>query len=79
VSYYGIGRYVIFPSVKAQRRLARLGGVVGVMRRKRALLTQQTEGGFPELKVLKQRLRNYIQPEMSLGHSDKPGTKVIQQ
>jgi hypothetical protein len=47
--------------------------------RVRALLMIQTEGGFPELKVLKQRLRNHIQPEMSLGHSDKPGTKVIQQ
>jgi predicted Rdx family selenoprotein len=55
------------------------GSVVGGIGHKRALLTQQTEGGFPELKVLKQRLRNYIQPEMSLGHSDKPGTKVIQQ
>lgn len=30
----------------------------------------QTEGGFPELKVLKQRLRNVIQPEKDLGHSD---------
>ena len=59
--------------------LDEMGAVVGGMGRKRALLTMQTEGGFPELKVLKQRLRNYIQPEMSLGHSDKPGTKVIQQ
>lgn len=40
---------------------------------------RQTEGGFPELKVLKQRLRNHIQPDMSLGHSDKPGTQVLQQ
>jgi len=59
--------------------LDEMGAVVGGIRRKKALLTKQTEGGFPELKVLKQRLRNYIQPEMSLGHSDKPGTKVIQQ
>jgi len=79
VSCFGIGRYVIFPSaVNDQLRSAALG-VVGSMRRKSALLTTQTEGGFPELKVLKQRLRNDIQPEMSLGHSDKPGTKVIQQ
>lgn len=34
----------------------------------------QTEGGFPELKVLKQRLRNYISPDMGLGHSDKAGS-----
>ncbi|WVF71889.1 hypothetical protein IAT40_006699 [Kwoniella sp. CBS 6097] len=31
---------------------------------------RKTEGGFPELKVLKQRIRNIIQPEMGLGHSD---------
>ncbi|RPD61904.1 hypothetical protein L226DRAFT_613260 [Lentinus tigrinus ALCF2SS1-7] len=29
------------------------------------------EGGFPELKVLKQRIRDHIQPGKSLGHSDK--------
>ncbi|KAI6047373.1 hypothetical protein EDC04DRAFT_2623020 [Pisolithus marmoratus] len=28
-------------------------------------------GGFPELKVLKQRIRDVIQPGVSLGHSDK--------
>lgn len=32
---------------------------------------RKSEGGFPELKVLKQRVRNLVQPEMSLGHSDK--------
>ncbi|WWD16215.1 hypothetical protein CI109_100641 [Kwoniella shandongensis] len=31
---------------------------------------RKTEGGFPELKVLKQRIRNFVQPEMGLGHSD---------
>jgi predicted Rdx family selenoprotein len=72
------GRSIYHLESDAQLELASLGGVV-VCDCKRALLTQQTEGGFPELKVLKQRLRNYIQPEMSLGHSDKPGTKVIQQ
>jgi predicted Rdx family selenoprotein len=39
----------------------------------------QTEGGFPELKVLKQRVRNLVSPDMGLGHSDKPGTPVIAQ
>ncbi|KAK4686404.1 selenoprotein W-related protein, partial [Tremellales sp. Uapishka_1] len=34
---------------------------------------RKTEGGFPELKVLKQRIRNIIQPDMGLGHSDKHG------
>ncbi|CAE6442726.1 unnamed protein product [Rhizoctonia solani] len=31
---------------------------------------RKTEGGFPELKVLKQRIRDIIQPGTSLGHSD---------
>ncbi|KAF9649644.1 hypothetical protein BDM02DRAFT_3094452 [Thelephora ganbajun] len=31
---------------------------------------RKVEGGFPELKVLKQRIRDKIQPERSLGHSD---------
>lgn len=30
----------------------------------------QIEGGFPELKVLKQRVRDMVQPDMGLGHSD---------
>jgi len=35
------------------------------------LWDRKTEGGFPETKVLKQRLRDHIQPERDLGHSDK--------
>ncbi|WWC69139.1 uncharacterized protein I206_103075 [Kwoniella pini CBS 10737] len=34
---------------------------------------RKTEGGFPELKVLKQRIRNLIQPDLNLGHSDVNG------
>ncbi|KAG1892685.1 Rdx family-domain-containing protein [Suillus subluteus] len=32
---------------------------------------RKIEGGFPELKGLKQRIRDYVQPGKSLGHSDK--------
>ncbi|KAH7887934.1 Rdx family-domain-containing protein [Phlebopus sp. FC_14] len=32
---------------------------------------RKVEGGFPELKILKQRIRDRIQPGKSLGHSDK--------
>ncbi|PIL36789.1 hypothetical protein GSI_00479 [Ganoderma sinense ZZ0214-1] len=32
---------------------------------------RKVEGGFPELKLLKQRIRDHIQPGKSLGHSDK--------
>ncbi|KAH8999366.1 Rdx family-domain-containing protein [Lactarius akahatsu] len=32
---------------------------------------RKVEGNFPELKVLKQRIRDRIQPDRSLGHSDQ--------
>ncbi|KAL5508339.1 hypothetical protein ACEPAH_5958 [Sanghuangporus vaninii] len=32
---------------------------------------RKVEGGFPELKMLKQRIRDQIDPGKSLGHSDK--------
>ncbi|KAG1753831.1 Rdx family-domain-containing protein [Suillus paluster] len=32
---------------------------------------RKIEGGFPELKNLKQRIRDHVQPGKSLGHSDK--------
>ncbi|KAG0705456.1 Rdx family-domain-containing protein [Suillus ampliporus] len=32
---------------------------------------RKIEGGFPELKSLKQRIRDHVQPGKSLGHSDK--------
>lgn len=31
---------------------------------------RKVEGGFPELKVLKQSIRDYVSPEKDLGHSD---------
>jgi selenoprotein W-related protein len=31
---------------------------------------RKTDGGFPEAKVLKQRVRDVIDPERDLGHSD---------
>jgi hypothetical protein len=33
---------------------------------------RKAEGGFPEAKVLKQRVRNHLQPGRNLGHSDTP-------
>ncbi|WP_427025170.1 SelT/SelW/SelH family protein [Aureimonas ureilytica] len=32
---------------------------------------RKAEGGFPEAKVLKQRVRDIMDPERSLGHSDR--------
>ncbi|CAA9965526.1 Selenoprotein W family protein [Pyrenophora teres f. maculata] len=39
------------------------------------LWDRKTEGGFPETKVLKQRVRDHIDPNRDLGHSDKHGKK----
>ncbi|GAB3469572.1 Rdx family protein [Azotobacter salinestris] len=33
---------------------------------------RKADGGFPEAKVLKQRVRDLIAPERDLGHSDHP-------
>ncbi|KAF2756308.1 hypothetical protein EJ05DRAFT_501806 [Pseudovirgaria hyperparasitica] len=35
------------------------------------LWDRKTEGGFPETKVLKQRVRDHIEPSRHLGHSEK--------
>ena len=32
---------------------------------------RKEDGGFPELKLIKQRIRDHIAPDKSLGHSDK--------
>ena len=40
------------------------------------LWDRKAEGGFPEAKILKQRVRNVIEPEKNLGHSDTPSTKA---
>ncbi|KIP12843.1 hypothetical protein PHLGIDRAFT_123905 [Phlebiopsis gigantea 11061_1 CR5-6] len=37
----------------------------------RLIWDRKVEGGFPELKILKQRIRDNVQPGKSLGHSDK--------
>ena len=33
--------------------------------------SRKTEGGFPEIKVLKQRVRDRVAPDKDLGHSDR--------
>jgi selenoprotein W-related protein len=33
---------------------------------------RKRDGGFPEAKVLKQRVRDVVWPERGLGHSDRP-------
>lgn len=36
--------------------------------------TRKRDGGFPELKVIKQRVRDVVQPDKKLGHSDTPSS-----
>lgn len=40
------------------------------------LWDRKAEGGFPETKVLKQRVRDRIDPSRDLGHSDVGGKKA---
>ncbi|KAF1991884.1 hypothetical protein K402DRAFT_430408 [Aulographum hederae CBS 113979] len=42
---------------------------------KTLLWDRKTEGGFPETKVLKQRVRDHLDPKRDLGHSDRDGKK----
>ncbi|KAF2486540.1 Rdx family-domain-containing protein [Neohortaea acidophila] len=41
-----------------------------------AIWDRKTDGGFPETKVLKQKIRDFIQPEKNLGHSDTASRKA---
>jgi selT/selW/selH-like putative selenoprotein len=47
-----------------------------VQTREVLLWDRKAEGGFPETKILKQRVRNHIEPGKDLGHSDKPANNV---
>lgn len=46
------------------------GGVFHVWLDGHLIWDRQRDGGFPEAKVLKQRVRDLLCPERSLGHSD---------
>lgn len=47
------------------------GGVFDVTVDGKLVWSRAGEGGFPDIKELKQRVRNQIAPEKSLGHSDR--------
>ena len=46
------------------------GGIFDVRVGEQVVWSRTAEGRFPELKELKQRLRDVIAPERALGHSD---------
>lgn len=43
---------------------------------RKLLWDRKTEGGFPEVKELKRRVRDVIDPQRDLGHVDRGQTKV---
>ncbi len=48
------------------------GGVFEVRVDGETVWSRKTEGRFPEIKELKQRLRDHVAPDKMLGHSDRP-------
>ncbi|OHX13515.1 SelT/SelW/SelH family protein [Chromobacterium sphagni] len=49
------------------------GGVFRIEVDGELLWDRSRDGGFPELKILKQLVRDRIAPDKPLGHSDRPG------
>ncbi len=48
------------------------GGVLEVRVDGETVWSRKAEGRFPEIKELKQRLRDHVAPDKMLGHSDRP-------
>lgn len=48
------------------------GGVFEIWLNDELLWERQRDGGFPDIKALKQRVRDRLCPQRSLGHSDRP-------
>jgi len=48
------------------------GGIFEVWVNDTRIWSRREQGGFPDIKQLKQLVRDQIAPEHSLGHSDKP-------
>lgn len=57
-----LGAVSLCPSPTGGRFEVRVDGVV--------VWDRKQEGGFPEMKVLKQRIRDHVAPTRDLGHSD---------
>ncbi|WP_298822867.1 SelT/SelW/SelH family protein [uncultured Roseibium sp.] len=47
------------------------GGTFTITCEEQTIWDRASDGGFPEAKILKQRLRDQLWPERDLGHSDK--------
>ena len=51
-----------------------LGGIFEVRLGDEVIWSRKAEGGFPDAKELKQRVRDAIAPDRDLGHSDRKPT-----
>lgn len=49
---------------------SQISGKFGIRVNEEEIYDRKTQGGFPEIKELKQLLRDKINPEKTLGHSD---------
>ncbi|CUB03056.1 SelT/SelW/SelH family protein [Marinomonas fungiae] len=56
--------------IKSVTLIPTQGGIFKVRVNGEEIWCRKAEGGFPEAKVLKQRMRDVIDPERDLGHSD---------
>ena len=52
------------------------GGVFRVRVNGAQVWCRKVDGGFPDAKVLKQRVRDIVQPSKDLGHSDVAGAST---
>lgn len=55
----------------------RSSGVFEIRVNNQLIWSRKVEGRFPEAKEVKQRLRDAIDPEKDLGHSDVRGKKTV--
>lgn len=53
-------------------RPSEIGGTFTIRLNEEMIFDRKTAGHFPEIKFLKQLVRDLVSPEKSLGHSDKP-------
>lgn len=54
-----------------------VGGAFHISVDDKIIFDRKTFGGFPEIKIIKQLVRDVVNPEKELGHSDsKPHTTV---
>lgn len=54
------------------------GGIFRVMLGEQLLWDRKQQGGFPELKTLKQIVRDSIAPDRPLGHSGNPASRAVE-